>query len=212
MNKEAIGKFLKTLRKEKKLTQEQFSKEFGYIYSDATISKWEKGKSVPNIDDLKQLAKYFNVSIDEILNGARYEEVNFEEKYFIYNNEWLSRYDDDDLYNIREEQELLIETRFKELLKKMVGEGLSLSDDKEFDFIVTHFYQIFLPAVESIDEKAYRNLGLGECAYVDDIDYCANDCLPGGLSDIKFEIYRQSATMHKFTIDEKFWEANKKLG
>ena len=147
MNKEAIGKFLKTLRKEKKLTQEQFSKEFGYIYSDATISKWEKGKSVPNIDDLKQ-------------------EVNFEEKYFIYNNEWLSRYDDDDLYNIREEQELLIETRFKELLKKMVGEGLSLSDDKEFDFIVTHFYQIFLPAVESIDEKAYRNLGLGECAYL----------------------------------------------
>ena len=103
----------------------------------------KKGKSVPNIDDLKQLAKYFNVSIDEILNGARYEEVNFEEKYFIYNNEWLSRYDDDDLYNIREEQELLIETRFKELLKKMVGEGLSLSDDKEFDFIVTHFYLDF---------------------------------------------------------------------
>lgn len=211
MNKKIIGNFLRSLREEKKLTQAGLVEEFGDIYSDATISKWERGSSVPNIDDLKTLAKYFNVTVDEILNGARYEETDFKKKYFIYNNEWLSSHNPDDLYNIREEQELLIETRFKELLKKMVGDGLSLPEDKEFDFIVTHFYQIYLPAIESVDEKTYKNLGLGECACVDDIDYCANDCLPGGLSDIKFEIYRQSATMHKFTIDKKFWEANKKF-
>ena len=71
MNKEIIGNFLKSLRKEKKLTQIQLSNEFDCIYSDATISKWEKGLSVPNIDDLKRLAEYFNVSVDEILNGTR---------------------------------------------------------------------------------------------------------------------------------------------
>ena len=211
MNKEKTGNFLRMLREEKKLTQIQLSEKFNFIYSDATISKWERGLSVPNIDDLKKLAKYFNVSVDEILNGTRYEEVDFKKKYFIYNNDWLSQYDDDDLYNIREEQELLIETRFKELLKKMIGDGLPLSEDKEFDFIVYHFYQIFLPAIESIDEKAYINLGLGESACVDDINYCANDYLPGGLSDIKFEIYKKSALMHNSTIDEKFWEANKKF-
>ncbi len=211
MDKELIGNFLRTLREEKKLTQIQLSNEFGYIYSDATISKWERGLSVPNTEDLKRLAEYFEVSVDEILNGTRYEEIDFEKKYFIYNNNWMSSYNPDDLYNVREEQELLIETRFKELLKKMVGEGLSLSEDKEFDFIVNYFYQIFLPAVDCIDQDAYRNSGLGDCVWVEDIDYCAHDCLPGGLSDIKFEIYKQTALMHNATIDEKFWEANKKF-
>lgn len=211
MNKEIIGNFLKSLRKEKKLTQIQLSNEFDCIYSDALISKWEKGLSVPNIDDLKTLAKYFNVTVDEILNGAIYEEIDFEKKYFIYNNDWMSRYNPDDLYNIREEQELLIETRFKELLMKMVGEGLSIPEDKEFDFIVTHFYKIFLPAIKCIDEKAYRNSFIEECAWIDDIVECCHDCLSGGLSDIKFEIYKQTALMHNSTIEEKFWEANKKF-
>lgn len=211
MNKEAIGKFLKSLRDEKKLTQIQLSNAFDGIYSDALISKWENGKSVPNIDDLKKLAEYFNVSVDEILNGAKYEEVDLEKKYFIYNNDWLSRYNDDDLYNIREEQELLIETRFKALLRKMVGDGLSLNEDKEFDFLVNHFYQIFLPAIECRDEDADRNSGLGECACIDDINDCSYVILPGGFADIKFEIYKQTTLMYKATIDEKFWEANKKF-
>lgn len=209
MNKERIGNFLRTLREEKKLTQIQLSDKFDCIYSDALISKWERGVSVPNIEDLKTLANYFNVSVDEILNGARYEDVNLEKEYFICKASWMSRYNSDDLYNIREEQELLIETRFKELLKKMVGEGLSSSEDKEFDFIVTHFYQIFLPAIECKNENAYRNFGPDECIGVEDINDWAHDVLPGGLSDIKFEIYRRTALMHNSTIEQKFWEANK---
>ena len=140
MNKEKIGSFLKALRKEKNLTQIQLSNALGGDYSDAFISKWERGESVPNIQDLKRLAEYYNVSVDEILNGARYEEVDLEERYFICNSNWMSRYNPDDLYNKREEQEVLIEARFKELLKKMVNEGLSLPEDKEFDFIVNHLY------------------------------------------------------------------------
>ena len=99
MNKQTVGNFLKKLREEKKLTQIQLSNKFDGIYSDATISKWERGLSIPNIDDLKRLAMYFNITIDEILNGARYEEVDFKEKYFIYENNWASRFShDDDLY------------------------------------------------------------------------------------------------------------------
>ena len=200
MNREKMGKFLKKLREEKNLTQIQLSNVLDGV-SDALISKWETGKAVPYIEDLQKLAGYYNLSVDEILNCARYEEVNLEEKYFIYNDKWLSRYAVDDLYNIREEQELLIETRFKELLRKMVSEGLSLPEDKEFDFIVTHFYQIFLPAIE-----------LGK---VPGWEYCSiNDLNSYGInsfSDIKFEIYKQSALMHNSTIEEKFWEANKKF-
>ena len=77
------------------------------------------------------LARYFRVSTDEILNGARYQEVDFKKKYFIYRGDWTSEYDPKaDLYHIREEQELLIETRFKELLRKMVDDGLCLSKIK----------------------------------------------------------------------------------
>lgn len=56
MNKEIIGKFLRTLRKEKNLTQIQLSNELGGIYSDATISKWERGESIPNIEDFELLS------------------------------------------------------------------------------------------------------------------------------------------------------------
>ena len=211
MNKKIIGNFIKTLREEKKLTQIQLSNAFGGIYSDALISRWETGKAVPNIDDLKALAKYFNVTVDEILNGTRNAETDFEKKYFIYNNDWLSQFNPDDLYNIREEQELLIETRFKELLKKMVCDGLSLSEDKEFDFIATHFYKLFLPAIECRDEKSYKSFKQGEFPMFDDVRHSVTECLPDDLIDIKFEIYKQTALAHNTTSEEKFWEANKKF-
>lgn len=212
MDKIKIGNFLKELREDRGLTQIQLSQKLVEDggYSDALISKWERGQTLPNIDDLKRLAIYFGVSVDEILNGTRNKEEDFEEKYFICNDDWGSRYKVDDLYNIREEQELLIETRFKELLEKMVGDGLTFSEDKEFDFIVTHFYQIFLPAVECKDEQAYRNSFSEPLKSVEDINYF-DEVIPGGLSDIKFEVYKQSALMHSSTVDEKVWEASKKF-
>ena len=212
MNKTAIGKFLKELREERGLTQIQLSQKLVEDggYSDASISKWERGQALPNIDDLKKLGTYFGVSVDEILNGMRNQEEDWGGKYFICNENWMSRFQVDDLYDIREEQELLIETRFKKLLEKMVEDGLSFSEDKEFDFIVTHFYQIFLPAVECKDEQAYINSFSEPLRYVEDIN-CFDNVIPGGLTDIKFEIYKQSAFMHNAAIDEKVWEANKKF-
>lgn len=207
MNKKAVGDFLRTLRNEKNLTQNKLSEElegiFGCIYSAAAISKWERGESVPNIDDLQKLAKFYNVSVDEILNGIKYEEVNFEIKYFICNDGWLSQYNSDDLYDIREEQELIIETRFKELLRKMVGNGLSLSEDKEFDFIVSHFYRIFPPAINYKNAIEYDNFELTKSIWGEDVHK--------DLANIKFEIYKQTALMHNSTNEEKYWEANKKF-
>ena len=83
-------------------------------------------------------------------------------------------------------------------------------EDKEFDFIVTHFYQIFLPAVECKDEQAYCNSFSEPLKSVEDINYF-DEVIPGGLADIKFEVYKQSALMHSSTVDEKVWEINKKF-
>ena len=207
-----VGKFLKSLREERGLTQVQLSQKLVEDggYSDALISKWERGQALPNIDDLKRLGDYFAVSVDEILNGTRNKEEDLEQKFFIYNNDWMSNYKADDLYNIRENQELLIETRFKDLLKKMVGDGLSFSEDKEFDFIVTHFYQIFLPAIECKDEQAYHNSFNEPLKSVEDVNFY-DEVIPNGLSDIKFEIYKQVALMHSLSVDEKVWEISKKF-
>lgn len=58
---------LQELRKKKGLTQEQLAQEL-YV-SRAAVSKWESGRGYPNIDSLKAIAKFYGVTIDELLSG-----------------------------------------------------------------------------------------------------------------------------------------------
>ena len=58
---------LQELRKQKGLTQEELAESL-YV-SRTTISKWESGRGYPNIDSLKAIAKFFSVTIDELLSG-----------------------------------------------------------------------------------------------------------------------------------------------
>jgi transcriptional regulator with XRE-family HTH domain len=58
---------LQELRKRKGLTQEELA-EILFV-SRAAISKWESGRGYPNIDSLKGIAKYFAVTVDELLSG-----------------------------------------------------------------------------------------------------------------------------------------------
>ena len=64
-----IGEKLRTLRKEKKLTQEQLA-EYLNISSQA-VSKWETGLSSPDIDMLPRLAVFYGVTVDELLDFDR---------------------------------------------------------------------------------------------------------------------------------------------
>ena len=59
-----IGKNLSNLRKQAKLTQMELAEKFNY--SDKSISKWEAGDSMPSIEILNDLAKFYNVSLDYI--------------------------------------------------------------------------------------------------------------------------------------------------
>ena len=56
---------LKYLRKERGLTQKQLAETTNFSLS--IINKWENGKKLPSYDALKTLARFFNVSGDEIL-------------------------------------------------------------------------------------------------------------------------------------------------
>ena len=72
MDQKMIGSFLKELRKEKKITQEQLADKLGV--SGRTVSRWETGNNMPDISILVEIAELFDVSIPEIINGERKNE------------------------------------------------------------------------------------------------------------------------------------------
>ena len=57
---------LQELRKQKGLTQEELAASL-YV-SRTAISKWESGRGYPNIESLKAIAKFFSVTVDELLS------------------------------------------------------------------------------------------------------------------------------------------------
>lgn len=69
MNPKEIGAFLKQLRNEKGITQEQLAEILGV--SGRTVSRWETGTNLPDLSVLVQISEYYDVEIKEILNGER---------------------------------------------------------------------------------------------------------------------------------------------
>ena len=58
---------LQKLRTNENLTQEELAEKL-YV-SRAAISKWESGRGYPSIDSLKAIAKYFHITIDELIGS-----------------------------------------------------------------------------------------------------------------------------------------------
>lgn len=58
---------LQELRKSRGLTQEELAEAL--FVSRTAISKWESGRGYPSIDSLKEISRYFSVSIDDLLSG-----------------------------------------------------------------------------------------------------------------------------------------------
>ena len=72
MNQQKIGTFLKELRKEKQITQEQLAEYLNV--SNRSVSRWETGNNLPDLDILIQLSKYYDVQLIEILEGEKMKE------------------------------------------------------------------------------------------------------------------------------------------
>ena len=72
MNQIKIGNFIKELRKEQKLTQEQLAERFGV--ARRTVSRWETGSNMPDLDILIEMTDFFDVDLREILDGERKSE------------------------------------------------------------------------------------------------------------------------------------------
>ena len=72
MDQKKVGLFLKTLRKEKNMTQEVLAETLNV--SSRTVSRWETGSNMPDISLLVELSEFYQVGIPEIINGERKSE------------------------------------------------------------------------------------------------------------------------------------------
>ena len=70
--KENISQNLIKLRKEHKLTQQEFAKNLNY--SDKAVSRWERGESMPDIDILTKICEYYGVEFEWLIH--KNEEVH----------------------------------------------------------------------------------------------------------------------------------------
>lgn len=63
-----VGRSIKSLRKEKDISQEMLAEHLGYTRQ--AVSQWETGRTQPDLDTLKAIAEFFKVDILELIYGS----------------------------------------------------------------------------------------------------------------------------------------------
>lgn len=78
MNQEKIGAFIADMRKSQGMSQKQLADEVGV--TDKSVSKWECGKSMPEISKMESLCEALHININELLSGERLSESVYLQK------------------------------------------------------------------------------------------------------------------------------------
>ena len=88
MDSSKIGKFIKILRNERNLSQDKLAEMLNITRQ--AVSKWERGLSAPDPLTMKLLSELFEISVDEIIAGARKTKDNKE----VFANTLLKMYEE----------------------------------------------------------------------------------------------------------------------
>ena len=167
-----MGKFLRALRKEKKLSLEELSSNFENDFltvSANAISNWENGKTIPDINNLNFLASFYGVTIDEILDGERHKKIDFETIYFLHKpyTSFINLFDQNstmgDVNLELAKQGIKIKRKVKELIFKYIYDKVFQTDIDELVFLLENYYclnsnltiRTFLQKI-----SGYRNYGI----------------------------------------------------
>ena len=78
MDQVKIGKFIAQCRNDKNITQEELGEKLGV--TNKTISRWENGHYLPDIEMMQLLSKEFNISINELISGEKISDLEYKEK------------------------------------------------------------------------------------------------------------------------------------
>lgn len=78
MEQQMIGKFISSCRKEKGLTQMQLAEKLNI--TNRAISKWETGKSMPDVSLMLDLCNILGITVNELLSGERIAMENYQKR------------------------------------------------------------------------------------------------------------------------------------
>lgn len=219
MDKKNTGKFIKELRIEKGLTQTEFSLQFSKFcgidayggFSCAAISKWERGEALPDLYNLRDIAKFYGITIDEILEGRRHIAIDYNEIYFgefnrkesqrrahIKNNKptpleyFDGNFDKSLIERVFDAIKIQIkaENRYRRLLLALAHNTISRTDEDEFDFLCLSFFKQYYYSedgkqiIKSFDDNNLKYIKI-------DIKKLANSIATLSDDELLFEINRR---------------------
>ncbi len=75
----SLGKKLKSLRKERNISQEKLAKFLDVSFQ--AVSKWENSSTYPDIELLPEIARFFGITVDELLQAEQIDEKKLYEEY-----------------------------------------------------------------------------------------------------------------------------------
>ena len=79
MDQQKIGQFIAEMRKEQGLTQRELAEKLNV--SDKVVSKWETGKSLPDVETMPKISKVLGISISELYECVEEANVGIAEEY-----------------------------------------------------------------------------------------------------------------------------------
>lgn len=74
MDQQKIGNYLRELRKQNNMTQEQLAEKFGT--TSRSVSRWETGTNLPDLSVLVELASFYDVDLNDVINGGKNEHAD----------------------------------------------------------------------------------------------------------------------------------------
>ncbi len=78
MDQIKIGRFIAEARKSQNITQKQVAEALSI--SDKTVSKWERGRGLPEVSLMLPLCEVLHISVNELLTGERVSESEYRKK------------------------------------------------------------------------------------------------------------------------------------
>ena len=130
---------IKKFRKVKKLTQEQVAEKLNV--SRQTVSKWESGETIPDIYNCCELAKLYEITVDDLLNEQKFSNINPKGKHIF------------GLVKIDEENKIIIPKKARKVFGLSKGDRLLMLGDEETGIALVKSKSLFDFAHDILNSK-----------------------------------------------------------
>lgn len=148
-----VGNLITNLREKNRLTQQEFAKDLGV--TKGAVCQWEQGSKIKT-ENLFDIAKYFNITISELIDGQLLEDDDyFERNYSLDEYEFFYHVDDSNYASVLEYLKRCknVIKRFMILYKLHLDNKLTSKQNDEYERLLRYF---------KIDIKYVDSLGINE--------------------------------------------------